>query len=114
MKYCWLIFLLVNNYTYAGNGEPLHSLEKGATIYHDRCSLCHGKYGGGDGRMAKIITDPPPANLMLSRLSDDNLRKIIRNGGESVGRSPRMPAWKEEFSIEQINSVIIYIKSIRN
>lgn len=85
----------------------------GQQLYESRCALCHGKYGDGKGRMAKVIQAPPPANLTLSRLPDNYLNKIIRLGGEGVGRSPKMPPWGMQFETNEIDSIIIYIKSLR-
>lgn len=90
-----------------------HILNIGEEIFSSRCILCHGKEGDGKGRMAKIL-QTPPANLIVSQLSDDDLKAIITNGGESVGRSSNMPAWGPQFSTDEINSIIIFIKSIRN
>ena len=85
----------------------------GKQIYESRCVLCHGEFGEGDGRMAKVIKSPPPANLASSRLPDDYLKKIITQGGEGVSRSPQMPPWKDQFDSTELESVIIYIKALR-
>lgn len=85
----------------------------GQQLFESRCALCHGKYGEGDGRMAKVLKAPPPANLTRSRLPDDYLKKIIIEGGEGVGRSPKMPPWGMQFEDNEINSIIMYVKSIR-
>ncbi|MFK7888094.1 MAG: c-type cytochrome [Gammaproteobacteria bacterium] len=85
----------------------------GMQVFQGRCVLCHGAYGEGDGRMARIIKDPPPANLTSSTLSDPELLAIISAGGEAVGRSPQMPPWSDQLSLPDIQSLILYINSIR-
>ncbi len=85
----------------------------GRAIYKGRCSLCHGAYGQGDGKMARIIKDPPPFNLTLSRAPDDYLKQIIDKGGEAMGRSPRMPPWGTDLSGPEIESIILHIKTLR-
>lgn len=118
MQYLWCVCLLaictntVAETIAVKNNKA--SLNEGLKAYHTHCVLCHGEYGDGKGRMAKIITTPPPANLTYSRLPDDYLKKIISGGGQSMQRSPQMPPWGDEFSSTQIDSIILYIKSIRN
>jgi cytochrome c oxidase cbb3-type subunit 3 len=97
--------------TEAGQLKP--SKRMGRAIYKGRCSLCHGPYGLGDGKMARIIKDPPPFNLTLSRAPDDYLKQIIAKGGEAMGRSPRMPPWGTDLSGPEIESIILYLKTLR-
>ncbi len=76
--------------------EP--SLRNGRAIFQGRCSLCHGQFGLGDGKMARIIKNPPPFNLTLSRVPDDYLSDMIHKGGAAMGRSPRMPPFGGDLS----------------
>ncbi len=85
----------------------------GRMLYSGRCVLCHGKFADGKGKMARIIKNPPPFNLTQSRAPDEYLFSIIKKGGEKMGRSPRMPPWGSDLNDNEINSVIIYLKSIR-
>ena len=87
--------------------------ELGRVIFKRRCTLCHGPNGDGKGKMAKIIKNPPPFNLTLSASPDDYLLKLISGGGESMGRSAKMPPFGEELSENDIRSVILYIKGFR-
>jgi cytochrome c oxidase cbb3-type subunit 3 len=89
------------------------STRMGRAIYQGRCSLCHGKHGLGDGKMARIIKNPPPFNLTLSRAPDSYLKQIITRGGEAMGRSPRMPPWGTDLSEPEVDSVILYLKTLR-
>ncbi len=89
------------------------SLRRGRSLFRNYCSLCHGENGEGDGKMARIIKDPPPFNLTLSRAPDDYLMQIITRGGAAMGRSPRMPPWGEQFSESERRSIISYIKTLR-
>jgi len=89
------------------------SLKLGRIIFSGRCVLCHGKFADGKGKMSKIIKNPPPFNLLLSVASDSYLRDIINKGGEAMKRSPRMPPWSSDLNSSEIDSLIIYLKSIR-
>ncbi len=95
----------------AANIKP--SLKVGRSVFQGRCALCHGKYGMGDGKMARIIKNPPPFNLTLSRAPDNYLKMIITKGGEKMARSPRMPPWVGTLTDGEIDSVIMYIKTLR-
>lgn len=84
----------------------------GRLVFRTRCALCHGETGKGDGRMAKI-TNPPPVDLRESRVPNEYLRLIVSNGGESVGRSFQMPPWRDELSPLELDSVLLYTKTLR-
>ena len=90
------------------------SKKVGQIIFKTRCSLCHGVYGEGDGKMRKIINNPPPANLRKSTAQDKYLQAIITNGGENLQRSPKMPPWLDELTKVEIESVVLYIKTLRD
>lgn len=85
----------------------------GRNLFKNFCTLCHGANGEGDGKMARIIKNPPPFNLTLSRVPDSYLMDIINKGGEAMGRSPRMPPWFEQLTKEEVQSVILYLKTLR-
>lgn len=86
----------------------------GRQVFTARCVLCHGDFGEGDGRMAKILKTPPPSDLTASRVPDTYLHLIISKGGEAVGRSKHMPPWGEQLSETEIKSVIIFLQSMRD
>ena len=90
------------------------SLRIGRAIFIGRCSLCHGAAGLGDGKMSRIIKNPPPFNLTLSRSPDSYLSDIIHKGGEKMNRSSRMPPFGDDLTDSEIASVILYIKTLRH
>lgn len=89
------------------------SFRLGRRLFKNYCVLCHGPNGEGNGKMAKVIKNPPPFNLTKSTMPDSYLEAIITRGGEAMGRSPRMPTWGEQLSKPEIQSVIMYIKGLR-
>jgi len=85
----------------------------GRKIYRARCESCHGVTGEGNGRMSRVIRNPPPANLTRSVLSAEEMMTIISAGGEAVGRSNRMPPWGQELAHSELLSIINYLASMR-
>jgi cytochrome c oxidase cbb3-type subunit 3 len=94
--------------------EGSKSKSLGRETFSARCTLCHGVQGKGDGRMARIIKNPPPFDLTKSVVPKEYLTLIIQNGGESIGRSPQMPPWGDQLSQKEITAVIDYIIELRN
>lgn len=87
-------------------------LAAGRELFLDKCRKCHGPKGLGDGPDA----DPEYADSM----NLTNPRRANRNPDGIVfykvlyGRSdPKMPAFGEELSRDQIWTVVAYVQSLR-
>ena len=85
-----------------------------SAIFETRCVLCHGITGLGDGRMAKIIKNPGPANLRKSVMNKVYLKLIIQKGGEAIGKSPSMPPWEGQLSNTEIDAIVDFVYDLRN
>jgi mono/diheme cytochrome c family protein len=96
------------------DSETSASKKIGQHVYSTRCVLCHGGFGEGDGRMSKLLKTPPPADLTASRLPDGYLKDIIVKGGEAMGRSKHMPPWGDQLTETEIQSLMLYLKAIRD
>lgn len=63
-------------------------------MFNTLCSTCHGTSGKGDGA-ASASLDPKPRDYTdkawQASVTDDQLRKIIVQGGAAVGKSNLMP-----------------------
>lgn len=90
------------------------TLLDGKKVFIRYCILCHGQTGKGDGRMAKLLKNPGPANLTRSTLSMDEMKNIILEGGGGVGKSENMPSWKDVLSDQDFNALIPYVMNLRN
>lgn len=77
--------------------------------------MCHGVGGKGDGPIAQGL-QPKPADFTnckaMAKDSDEVLFKIIKGGGQSVGRSTAMPAWGETLSDQQIRDLIKFVRDL--
>lgn len=64
------------------------------TLYGQRCALCHGAKGHGDGVAAANLR-PMPRSFAVAKwqqeTSDEAIETIIVKGGAAVGRSMMMP-----------------------
>jgi mono/diheme cytochrome c family protein len=82
--------------TPAPTAEPVGDpVAEGAAIFRDRCTVCHGATGKGDGDGSAAL-DPKPRDFTLAEwqasVTDEHIHKIIVYGGSAVGKSPTMPA----------------------
>lgn len=90
------------------------TVRDGRVIFETRCALCHGTSGLGDGRMARIIKNPPPADLTKSILTPHQMGLIIKLGGQEVGRSPKMPPWGDFMTDNEVNAVVDFIDTLKD
>jgi mono/diheme cytochrome c family protein len=79
--------------------------DSGKKLFDDKCALCHGRNGKGDGPAAAALS-PKPVDFKSSKFwqstSDKKIADTIRNG-HGV-----MPAF--DLSDDQIQAVIDYLK----
>jgi mono/diheme cytochrome c family protein len=67
----------------------------GSELYRDRCAVCHGLAGAGDGPVAATLPVVPrdlTTAAWQDATSDAALMKVIVYGGAAVGKSAAMPA----------------------
>jgi mono/diheme cytochrome c family protein len=87
---------------------------KGAPeLYERRCAVCHGPAGRGDG-VAATSMQPAPRDLTLdswqARVSDEQLRHVIKRGGTAAGLSANMPP-HGDLSDDEIQTLVTYVRS---
>jgi cytochrome c oxidase cbb3-type subunit 3 len=90
---------------------------KGQALYAQRCAMCHGEKGAGDGALAATMpADQKPRNLSGNEYKyatdDAKLKEIISKGGASVGLSVLMPA-QSDLNDAQLDDLIAFVKSLR-
>jgi cytochrome c oxidase cbb3-type subunit III len=89
--------------------------EQGKKLYGQFCVTCHGQSGKGDGPGAAALNPKPRDHTdkeYMSKLSDDDLLKVIKNGGASIGKSPLMPPWGASLKDDQIQDIIAYVRTL--
>ena len=88
----------------------------GRDVYQRYCQVCHGETGGGDGFNAFNL-DPHPRDFsdpdFQKKRSDADLVDAVRRGGAGVGLTSLMPPWGRTLSSRQIDSVVLYLRTLR-
>ena len=90
-----LLFVSVNVSVNASpNATDLHN---GARIFLERCALCHGSKGLGEGPMALLVRGYPDTNLKTTKESAAPVRHIVEFGTTSSS-TPRRSRLHGEMS----------------
>jgi len=89
--------------------------ETGKDNYKTYCVQCHGLEGNGKGiNVADMSTQPrdhTDAKEMSAR-TDQELFKVIKDGGQSITKSVLMPPWSSTFSDEEIEDLVKYLHQL--
>lgn len=92
-------------------------VEKGRSTYAQRCAMCHGDKGGGDGPLAATMPEGlKPRNLTAGgnkyATDDAKLAEILEKGGAAVGLSPLMPP-QPDLKGNDLADLIAFVKSLK-
>jgi hypothetical protein len=63
------------------------------TVFNNRCAMCHGREGRGDGVSAGALTTKPrdySDPKWQASVTDDAIKQIIVQGGKALGKSESM------------------------
>lgn len=101
---------------YRGMWSPLKEtsevVRSGGELYNQKCAVCHGTQGMGDGEAAKAL-NPSPALLaymiQMPMSVDEYLMWSIAEGGAQFGTN--MPAFKDTLSRDEIWKIIAYMRA---
>jgi cytochrome c oxidase cbb3-type subunit III len=85
---------------------------KGAPLYKRYCSGCHGADGRGGAHTFMPHIDSLTRRDYIEFIPDGYLFTVIAEGGQAVGKSDMMPAWKETLSEQDIKDIIAHIRSL--
>lgn len=106
-------FLMISSLSFAQTKSS--DLVAGKTKFDQICATCHGATGKGDGA-ASAALNPKPRNFQdvayMSKRTDDQLRKVIQEGGAANGMSAVMPSWKAVLNEQDITNIIGYIRQL--
>lgn len=90
--------------------------EDGRTRFAYYCALCHGLDGAGQGDFLAYALKPSPPDLTeveyMKTLSDEHITAVISGGSLNVGKSNLCPPWGNTFNKEQVENLLLYIRSL--
>lgn len=86
---------------------------RGAQVYLERCALCHGSKGLGEGPMALLIHDYPDTRLKTGGNAVHSVRRIIEEGSNSESGKGFSPPWRDELAAADIDAVTQFIDILR-
>jgi len=88
-------------------------LVKGKKVFEMYCVSCHGAKGVGDG-VAAAALNPKPRNFTdsayMAAKTDEQLKKVIVEGGAANGLSPMMAPWGGTLKPDEITNVLGYVR----
>jgi mono/diheme cytochrome c family protein len=89
--------------------------KRGAALYATYCASCHGPQGNADGPAGAAL-NPRPARhsdgAYMNALSNEHLFKVVKEGGQTVGKSPLMAPWGGTLTDAQIWDVVAFVRSL--
>jgi mono/diheme cytochrome c family protein len=100
--------------SFACSKAPSGDVAAGKAKFDQNCALCHGPEGKGDGPGSQGL-NPKPRNFhdaaYMNTRTDEQLHKVIKDGGAASGFSAVMPPWGTTLNDQDINNVIAYIRT---
>jgi len=97
--------------------DAVFAKETAEDNYKTYCTQCHGSQGNGKGINIRDMSVQPrdhtDAKAMSAR-SDQDLVKVIKEGGAAINKSVLMPPWGDVFSDEEVNDLAQYLRKVCN
>jgi mono/diheme cytochrome c family protein len=109
----WLGLVAGSGVGVAADGDPGGDPARGENLYLRYCQGCHGKDGRGGGHTFMPHVDRLTEKGYIDLLPDEYLYQVITEGGQVVGKSGYMPAWKSTLSDQDVHDVIAHIRRFR-
>ena len=90
------------------------AIAKARANFMTYCAKCHGEQGKGNGPGAAML-NPKPRDYTdcktMEKKPDEELFKVISEGGEAAGMSADMQPWGGTLSDQEIHDVVKFIRS---
>ncbi len=94
---------------------PVLAGETAVDNYRTYCVQCHGSQGNGKGINIRDMSVQPrdhtDAKAMSGR-TDDELFKVIKEGGLSIDKSVLMPPWGNTLSDGEIRDMVHHLRTL--
>lgn len=112
MKSSFFIVICSTLLALAAAGASTNSAEDNYKTY---CVQCHGMEGNGKGINVTDMSTQPRDHTDtkdMSSRTDEELTKVITEGGQSINKSVLMPPWKATLSDEEIKDLVKYLHQL--
>lgn len=111
MKYTtFLLFVTVMvSLPFASTKAQDTKFERGAHLYLERCALCHGSKGLGEGPLALLVRNYPDTNLKTSNNPDQSISEVIEHGNSMDLQKSLSPPWRDELTSADIAAVAAFV-----
>ena len=89
--------------------------DHGDELYKTYCTQCHGVTGDGKGVNAVHMSVQPRDHTDTKEMSartDEDLFKVIQQGGKSINKSILMPVWGGNFSDDDIHALVAHLRKL--
>ncbi|MBL4690579.1 MAG: cytochrome c [Rhodospirillales bacterium] len=94
---------------------PVSAAESARDKYNAYCVQCHGLQGNGMGLNIRDMSVQPRDHTdakSMSGRSDEELFKVIKEGGLAISKSVLMPAWQGTLSDQEINDLVGFLRDL--
>ncbi|HEV2288064.1 MAG TPA: cytochrome c [Candidatus Acidoferrales bacterium] len=78
-----------------------------ASLYKAKCAVCHAPDGSGNNVMGKQLGAKDLRSEEVQKKSDADLNGVVTNG-----MAPKMPAYKDKLTADQIKGLVVYIREL--
>ncbi|MFN8587390.1 MAG: c-type cytochrome [Candidatus Eisenbacteria bacterium] len=103
----------------ADSAKTAAAVQRGQHLFLSYCAMCHGDGGAGDGEVAgrfardSVIIAALNNSDRMDKLTAEELRKVIAEGGKHNSRSDLMPPWATRLTPEQIDDIVQFVLQLR-
>ncbi len=87
-------------------------VKSGAKLYKRYCRGCHGEDGRGGAHTFMPHIENLTKKGYIELLPDSYLYTAIADGGEAIGKSSYMPAWRSKLSDREVKDIIAHIRAM--
>ncbi|CAG0937993.1 hypothetical protein GPROT2_00098 [Gammaproteobacteria bacterium] len=96
-------------------GATAGAADRGAELYQVYCVQCHGVQGNGKGVNATHMSVQPRDHTdskEMSARTDEELFKVIQQGGKSINKSVLMPIWGGNLGDDDIRALVAHLRQM--
>ena len=85
-------------------------------VFDFYCAQCHGVKGDGKGINVGPDFATDPRNFTnaeeMAKRTDADIKGVIKDGGQSISKSPLMPPWGATLSAAEVDDLLAYIRKL--